>query len=99
MENTQKNQNQEKEAHNVPEKRFSTGAISATIWKNSTRSKEGTVFETRSVSLQRRYTDKSGKWQTSSSLRINDLPKATLVLEEAYRFLVLQEKSESAQSA
>ena len=72
---------------------------SATVWKNSTRNKEGTVFETRSVSLQRRYTDKSGKWQTSSSLRVNDLPRAALVLEEAYKFLVLQEKSESAQSA
>ncbi|MBS3124697.1 hypothetical protein J4211_00360 [Candidatus Woesearchaeota archaeon] len=99
MENTQNQPSQEKEAHNVPEKRFSTGAISATVWKNSTRNKEGTVFETRSVSLQRRYTDKSGKWQTSSSLRVNDLPRAALVLEEAYKFLVLQEKSESAQSA
>lgn len=104
MENTQKQPSQEsqesqKEAHNVPEKRFSTGAISATVWKNSTRGKDGNLFETRSVSLQRRYTDKSGKWQTSSSLRVNDLPRAALVLEEAYKFLVLQEKSESGESA
>lgn len=74
---------------NQPEKKFSTGAISATVWKNVRAGKDGKVFETHSVSLQRRYTDKTGQWQSTSSLRLNDLPKAALVLEEAYKYLVL----------
>jgi len=73
---------------NNPEKKFSTGAISATVWKN-VREKDGKSFEAHSVSLERRYTDKAGEWQTTKSLRINDLPKAALVLEEAYKYLVL----------
>ncbi len=81
---------------NQPEKKFSTGAISATVWKN-TKQKDGKSFETRSVSLQRRYTDKSGQWQTSNSLRMNDLPKATLVLEEAYKFIVLNGHNDEPQ--
>jgi len=76
---------------NQPEKKFSTGAISATIWKNQgTSKKTGEAVEFRTITLQRRYTDKEGKWQTSSSLRLNDLPKASLVLQKAYEYLVLK---------
>ena len=77
------------EEKNLPEKKFTTGTISATVWKNSRIGKDGKPFEYKTVSLQRRYTDKSGAWQSTSSLRLNDLPKAALVLSEAYRFLVL----------
>jgi len=78
---------------NMPEKRFSTGAISATVWKNNGISKRnGEDIEYSTVSLQRSYKDKDGKWQTTSSLRVNDLPKATLVLHKAYEYLVLREQ-------
>ena len=74
---------------NKPEKKFSTGAISATIWKNTGVGKDGKTFESHSVSLQRRYKDKTGEWKSTDSLRVNDLPKAALVIEEAFRYLVL----------
>jgi len=78
---------------NMPEKKFSTGAISATIWKNNGISKRtGEETEYRTVTLQRRYRDKDGNWQTSSSLRVNDLPKASLVLQKAYEFIVLKDQ-------
>jgi hypothetical protein len=78
-------------AGNQPEKKFSTGAISATIWKNQANSKKtGEPVEFKTVTLQRRYTDKEGKWQTSNSMRATDLPKATLVLQKAYEYLVLK---------
>ncbi len=80
--------------NNVPEKKFSTGAISATVWKNPVETKEGETREFSTVSLQRRYMDKEGEWRTSHTLRINDLPKAALVLNKAYEYLVLREDSE-----
>ena len=81
----------EEKTGNQPEKKFSTGAISATVWKNQgTSKKTGEAVEFRTVTLQRRYTDKEGKWQTSGSLRITDLPKATLVLQKAFEYLVLK---------
>lgn len=81
---------------NAPEQRFSTGAVSATVWKNVGKSRVGDDVEYNTISLQRRYKDKSGVWQTANSFRINDLPRAILVLQKAYEHLVLREKEESA---
>lgn len=75
---------------NQPEIKFSTGAISATVWKNTGIKKTGEQTEFRTVALQRKYTDKKGEWQSTSSLRINDLPRAALVLNKAYEYLVLK---------
>jgi len=80
-------------AGNQPEKKFSTGVISATVWKNSTTSKkDGSPVEYRTITLQRRYADKDGTWKSTNSLRINDLPKASLVLNKAYEYLVMKEQ-------
>jgi len=76
---------------NIPEKRFSTGAINATVWQNEGKSKDGEVVSFRTVSLQRRYKDKDGNWQSTNSLRVNDLPRASLVLQKAFEFAVLKE--------
>ena len=82
---------------NLPERKFSTGGIQATVWSNQGVSKEGAVTEFKTVSLQRRYMDKGGAWKSSSSLRISDLPKAALVLNKAYEYLVLKDKDSSYQ--
>ena len=75
---------------NMPEKKFSTGVISATVWKNKGKNKSGDPVEYRTITLQRGYQDKDGKWQNTGSLRVNDLPKASLVLQKAYEYLVLK---------
>ncbi len=82
---------------NTPEKKFSTGVVSATIWKNKGISKAGNPVEFRTVSLQRRYTDKNNEWKSTNSLRINDLPKAILVLNKAYEYIVLKEQKEDTE--
>ncbi len=80
----------------MPEKKFSTGAISATIWKNNgTSKKTGESVEFRTIQIDRRYTDKEGNWQSTNSLRLNDLPKASLVLQKAYEYLVLKGQDSS----
>jgi hypothetical protein len=81
---------------NKPEKKFSTGAISATVWKNNgTSKKDGSQVEFRTIQLDRRYKDKDGSWKSTNSLRVNDLPKATLVLNKAYEYLVIREQDAS----
>src|SRR3989338_9750519 len=84
------------ETKNVPEKKFSTGVITATVWQNAGKGKNGEVVGYRTVSLQRRYKDKSGAWQTANSLRVNDLPRASLVLQKAFEYVVLREQEPSA---
>lgn len=74
-----------------PEKKFTTGAISATVWKNEGKSDDGTEREFSTVSLERRYKDKEGNWQSTSSLRVTDLPKVALVANKAFEYLVMKE--------
>ncbi|RME31919.1 hypothetical protein D6789_01170 [Candidatus Woesearchaeota archaeon] len=76
---------------NTPLKKFRAGAVSATIWTNT--SKEGGEYNT--VSFERGYKDKDGTWKTTSSLRLNDLPKAALVLTKAYEYLALGNEAEA----
>jgi len=78
---------------NMPEKKFRAGAICATVWKNQTE-KDGKVVEYRTVSFDRNYQDKEGEWNTTNSLRVNDLPRASLVLQKAYEYMALREVEE-----
>ena len=81
---------------NVPEKKFSTGGLNATVWQNQGKNKEGLDVSYRTVTFQRRYKDKNGEWKSTSTLRINDLPKASLILEKAYEYLVMKELQDVA---
>ena len=76
--------------NNKPEKTFNTGAINVTVWKNEGISKDGTKSEFRTVNIQRRYADKNGEWKSTSTLRINDLPRAALALNKAFEYLVMK---------
>jgi len=80
----------------LPEKKIRIGAISATIWKNEGTSKLGEPFTYRTVSFERSYKDKAGAWQSTNSLRVNDLPKASLVLAKAYEFVSFDEAVDEA---
>ena len=81
---------------NIPEKKFSTGVVTATVWQNQGKGRSGEPVVYRTVSLQRRYKDRNGVWQTANSFRVNDLPKASLVLQKAYEYLVLREQEATA---
>ena len=73
-----------------PEKKFSAGAMSASVWVNEGQGKDGEKRKFRTVNIQRVYKDKNDEWQTTSSLRITDLPKASLIINKAYEYLVLK---------
>lgn len=70
-----------------PVKKFSVGGIQVAVWEND--GKEGRKFY--NATFDRRYKDKDGKWQSTSSLGANDLPKAILALQKAYEFMLLKE--------
>lgn len=74
---------------NTPVASWKAGALQVAVWENAAQSPEGTVQSYHSVSFERRYKDKSGVWQSTNSLRVNDLPKAALLLNKAYEYLIL----------
>ena len=72
-----------------PLKSFRSGAVQVGIWENENLSNDGQIQAYKTVSFERRYKDKNGEWKGTNSLRVNDLPKATLLLQKAYEYLVL----------
>src|SRR5690242_13739949 len=73
-----------------PEKTFSTGAIQVSVWKNESTTKDGLKSDFRTINIQRRYADKTGEWKSTSTLRVNDLPRAALALSKAFEYLVMK---------
>jgi len=88
----------EDQPNNLPEKKFRAGAVSSTVWLNKGTTKEGKETEYRTISVERSYTDKEGNWQSTNSFRTSDLPRASLVLQKAYEFIVLK-NNQAEQSA
>lgn len=78
------------------EKKYNAGGISATIWKNSTKSEDGKPQSYNTISIDRKYKDKEGNWKSTTSMRITDLPKVQLVASEAFKFLSLKDDAQSA---
>ena len=82
---------------NLPEMKFRAGAISATVWRNTITKKDGTQADVRTVKFQRSYKDKdTDQWKNTSSLRATDLPRAVVVLNKAYEYLVLNGQGDLA---
>lgn len=77
-----------------PEITFRHGLCSASIFENEYKRGEES-FTVRTVSFRRSYLDKDGNWQTSNSLRVNDIPKAVLVLNKAYEFLTSNSQTDA----
>jgi hypothetical protein len=72
-------------------KKFSTGAISACIWINESLNQNGEIVEYKTISFDKRYLDKNtNEWKSTNTLRVQDLPKAALVLSKAYEYLSLK---------
>ena len=71
---------------NLPDKKFKAGGITATVWKGV--SPKGAVYF--NVQISRSYKDKDNNWKNTSSLRENDVPKAMVLLQKAYEYVILQ---------
>ena len=75
---------------NKPEQSYAAGGVRLAIWKNTAKTKAGQDAEYFTVKLERRYKDQNDAWQSTTALHVNDVPKARLLLEKAYAYLVLK---------
>jgi len=74
-----------------PEKEFKVGAVRAAIWANPRTASDGRSFSSHKVMLERVYKD-AGGFKSTSSLDVNDIPKAILALKKAYEYLLCAEQ-------
>jgi hypothetical protein len=86
----------EHEQGSRPEKSFRAGLVSASIFKNTVQvGDEERIIP--KVVFQKRYKKPDGEWATTGSLDIHEIPKAVLVLEKAYDYLVTRDKEDEAE--
>jgi hypothetical protein len=79
-----------------PIKEFRSGAMTISIWKNESVNEKNETYEYNSVQFKKQYLDtKDNQWKPTNSLRINDLPKLSALLDEAYKFLVVNVRDDS----
>ena len=69
-----------------PEQTFSQGSCRAAVFVNEIKN-NGQTATVKNVSIQKRYMDKDGNWQSRNSFGVNDLPKLALVAMKAYDYL------------
>lgn len=81
--------NQEK---NKPIKKIRVGAVTATIWNNTGKAKDGADIEYKTVVVERVYMDRNEKWQTTNNFRVNDLPKIELAARKSFEFLTAKDE-------
>lgn len=70
-----------------PETVFKVGAVRASIFRNIIQ-KNGKSIPLPKVVIEVRYKDKTGQWNGTNSLSLNDLPKAILALQKAFEYLM-----------
>jgi len=80
---------------NQPIYKEKAGAVSISVFENEGKNKEGQKYVFKTVNLQKSYKDKEGKWQNKDvSLRIDDIPRAVMLLQKAFENCTLKEKVE-----
>ncbi len=81
-----------------PETVFKVGAVRASVFRNIIE-KNGRSIPLPKVAIEVRYKDKTGQWNGTHSLSLNDLPKAILALQKAYEYLMEHKEPEQAEKA
>ncbi|MDI6451452.1 hypothetical protein [Anaerobaca lacustris] len=80
-----------------PETVFKVGAVRASIFRNTVE-RNGQSIPLPKVVIEVRYKDKTGQWNGTNSLSLNDIPKAILALQKAFEYLTGHKEPESPES-
>ena len=79
----------------LPVAKFKAGQVSSALWENQIQVKGARVTILKAT-VQRRYKDKEGNWQSSGSFSRNEIPLAVYCLQKAFEKIIELQKEESA---
>ena len=78
----------------TPIAKFRAGQVAAAVWANDVEVKGRTVTILKAT-VQRRYTDKDGNWQSSGSFSRNEIPFAIHCLQKAFDKIIEKQSQTS----
>jgi len=79
----------------LPVARFKAGEVSSALWENQVQVKGATVTMLK-ASVQRRYKDRNGEWQSSQSFGRNEIPLAIHCLQKAFEKIIKLQSEDAA---
>lgn len=79
----------------LPVAKFKAGQVSSALWENQIQVKGASVTILKAT-VQRRYRNKEGDWQSSGSFSRNEIPLAVYCLQKAFEKIIELQKEESA---
>ena len=79
----------------TPIAKFKAGQVSSALWENEIEVKGKTVTILKAT-VQRRYRDKDGNWQSSGSLSRNEIPLAVYCLQKAFEKIIEEQSTQSS---
>ncbi len=71
-----------------PMAKFKAGQVSAAMWENGITAKNGSKVTVLKATVQRRYKDKDGNWQSSGSFSRNEIPLAIYCMQKAFEKII-----------
>ena len=71
----------------MPVAKFRAGQISSAVWRNEIQVK-GKAVTILKATVQRRYKDREGNWQSSGSFARNEIPLAIHCLQQAFEKII-----------
>jgi len=82
-------------ANQQPIERIRAGSVSCALWENeiSVNGQQKTIVK---ASLDRRYQDRMGNWQSSQSYSRNEIPLAIYCLRKAFESMIEKAKESDA---
>ena len=75
-----------KSTNNQPIEKYTLGRLSLAVWEN--RSDDGETYY--KVTLDRRYRDAQGTWQTTNAFGIRDLPALIVLIQHVVAALAVK---------
>ena len=78
----------------MPVAKFRAGQISSAVWRNEIQVK-GKAVTILKATVQRRYKDREGNWQSSGSFARNEIPLAIHCLQQAFEKIIETQHEDS----
>ena len=78
----------------LPVAKFRAGQVASAVWRNEIQVK-GQAIMVLKATVQRRYKDKDGSWQSSGSFSRNEIPLAIHCLQQAFEKIIETQHEDS----
>ena len=79
-----------------PLMRFKAGAIECAVWENST-TQDGRPAPLLKATIERRYRDRNGRWQSTTSFTRNEIALARHLLQQAFAWIIEFERDQRSE--